>query len=214
MPTRVRFAAIILAIVYAVLAAWFPLSKASAAPGALDTTFGATGTVRTSIGSGDDTCLNMALAPDGKIVAVGYSNNGSNIDVALVRYNPDGTLDTSFNGTGKVTTPTGSGDDAAGAVAVQNDGKIVIAGSAFTSFNQDILVARYNPDGTLDTTFNGTGKVTVSVAANDYGDGVVIQNDGKIVVLAMPTMAAESIWSCSALIQTALSTRPSTETAR
>ena len=74
----------------------------------------------------------VAIQSDGKIVAAGYSDNGSNWDFALVRYNTDGSLDTSFDGDGKVTTAIGSGDDYAYSVAIQSDGKIVAAGYSTT----------------------------------------------------------------------------------
>ena len=79
-------------------------------------------------------------------------------DFAVVRYNPDGSLDTSFGGTGIVGTPVGTGYDVATSVAIQADGKIVVAGNGFA-------VVRYNTDGTLDTSFNGTGKVITSVGS-------------------------------------------------
>src|SRR5262245_26414271 len=76
-----------------------------------------------------------------------------------------GDLDTTFNGTGKVTPPIGSGGDQIRSVAVQADGKIVVAGytRAQDSSDYDFAVARYNADGTLDTTFNGTGKVSTPI---------------------------------------------------
>ncbi|MEJ7665424.1 MAG: delta-60 repeat domain-containing protein [Hymenobacter sp.] len=73
----------------------------------------------------------VAIQSDGKIVAAGYSyNDGTDDDFAVVRYNPNGTLDTSFNGTGKVVTPVGSSGDCANSVAIQSDGKIVAAGGS------------------------------------------------------------------------------------
>ena len=67
------------------------------------------GKVTTAIGSGADQAWSVAIQSDGKIVAAGYSNNGSNGDFALVRYNTDGSLDTNFDSDGKVTTAIGSG---------------------------------------------------------------------------------------------------------
>ena len=84
---------------------------ARAAPGDLDVTFGTGGKVTTFIGSRDDRGLSVAVQSDGKIVVAGYSSNGGNLDIALVRYTSTGALDASFNGTGKVTTPIGSGTD-------------------------------------------------------------------------------------------------------
>lgn len=137
----------------------------------------------TSIGTGDDAGWGMAIQSDSKIVVVGHSHNGTNFDVAVVRYNADGTLDTSFDTDGRVTTPIGGADDFASAVAVQSDGKIVVAGrSDAGGGNFDFAVLRYNTDGSLDTTFNGTGIATLNIGTLEFGDAVTIQPDGKIVV--------------------------------
>jgi uncharacterized delta-60 repeat protein len=155
-----------------------PLSTAC-----LDSSFNGSGIVTTPFGSGNDYAVSAAIQGDGKIVAAGYSWNGSNYDFAVVRYNNDGTLDTSFNGTGMVTTPFGNSDDIALSVAIQGDGKIVVAGDSITGTSYDFALARYNPDGTLDTSFNGTGKVTTDVGSStETGHSVAIQADGKIIV--------------------------------
>jgi uncharacterized delta-60 repeat protein len=153
------------------------------ADGSLDASFNGTGKVTTAIGSGFsvDAAEDVALQPDGKIVAAGYSHNGFNYDFALVRYNPDGSLDTSFNGTGKVTTPFAAYDDLAYAVAIQPDGKIVAAGSSYNGSDDDFALARYNPDGSLDTSFNGTGKVTTAIGTKDEVYALALQPDGKLV---------------------------------
>ncbi len=93
--------------------------KTPAAPGALDLSFGSGGKVITPIGSSIDYAYSAAIQSDGKIVAAGGSQSG-NFDFAVVRYNADGTLDTSFGGTGKVTTQVGS-SSGAGSVAIQSD---------------------------------------------------------------------------------------------
>lgn len=155
--------------------------------GSFDSSFNGTGKVTTPIGSSLDQAYSVALQSDGKIVVAGFSL-GSNLDFAVVRYKSDGCLDTSFNGTGIVTTPIGSGDDLGQSVAIQSDGKIVVAGysdggSPETGTNYDFAVVRYKTDGTLDDSFNGTGKVTTPLGARrDTGSSVAIQSDGKIVV--------------------------------
>ena len=95
------------------------VEHAAALPGDLDLTFGGTGTVTAAIGSGDDTGNCMVIQNDGRIVVAGYSRNGSNEDFALVRYNADGTLDTGFNGNGKVITDFGGAYDYGYSVALQ-----------------------------------------------------------------------------------------------
>ncbi len=98
-------------------------------------------------------------------MAAGYSDNGSNNDFALVRYNTDGSLDTTFDSDGKVTTAIGSGSDYAYSVAIQSDGKIVAAGYSDNGSNDDFALVRYNTDGSLDTTFDSDGKVTTAIGS-------------------------------------------------
>src|SRR5207247_429997 len=131
--------------------------------GSLDTSFNGTGKVTTAIGTSNDSVADLAIQPDGKIVAVGKSRNGSQILFTLARYNPNGSLDTSFNGTGKVTTAIGTDNDDANALAQQPDGKIVAAGYSYNGSNNDFALVRYNPNGSLDTSFNGSGKVTTAI---------------------------------------------------
>ncbi|MGZ4308066.1 MAG: Ig-like domain-containing protein [Gaiellaceae bacterium] len=159
---------------------------------ALDTSFGSGGKVTTSFGTTDDRAFAMARQSDGKLVVVGRSGAAGAGIFAVARYNTDGSLDTSFDGDGMVTTAvgcsTGASDyDEAHTVAIQPDGKIVVAGVANnstcnpgTSF-QDFAVVRYNSDGSLDTTFSGDGK---AFANNNFDEAwaVALQSDGKIVV--------------------------------
>ena len=121
-------------------------SSAQAAPGDLDGTFGVGGKVTTDLGRGSA----VAIQSDGKLVAVGTWNSM----FALARYNADGSLDTSFDGDGKATTDFGPGIEDAFTVAIQGNGKIVAAGSAAPGgFCCTFALARYNADGSLDTTF-------------------------------------------------------------
>jgi uncharacterized delta-60 repeat protein len=149
--------------------------------GSLDPTFGVGGTVITDFASGsDDAAFAAALQQDGRIVAAGYSQSG-NYDFALARYNIDGSLDTGFDGDGKVTTDFAGAFEQAEAVAIQTDGKIVAAGFGFVPGN-DFALARYNIDGSLDTGFDGDGKVTTDFASDvDQARGVAIDGTGKIV---------------------------------
>src|SRR5215475_13090993 len=154
----------------------------SAAPGDLDPTFGNGGIVITnrynSNGNGFNlyAALAMAIQPDGKIVVVGegFTNYTDSWDFAVVRYNPDGSLDNSFGG-GIVNTPVGNSQDRPHSVAIQTDGKIVVAGSTcsgvgtFGCTGFSFAVVRYNPDGSLDASFNGTGIVSTPVGNSGSG---------------------------------------------
>jgi uncharacterized delta-60 repeat protein len=153
----------------------------SAAPGDLDPSFGNGGIVISPGGPiNPHAALGMALQADGKIVAVGYgAAGGSSWDFAVARYSTDGSPDTSFGGSGVVVTPLSNFDDFALSVAIQADGKIVVAG---VGGGGGFAVVRYNPNGSLDTTFNGTGKVFTQINASNYARSVATQSDGKIVV--------------------------------
>src|SRR5206468_2877871 len=128
----------------------------------------------------------VAAQRDGKIVVAGCAAVGRAAQIALVRYNADGSLDTSFNGTGKIITAVGDGDCKAEGLALQSDGKIVAAGYSFNPSGKDraeFTVLRYNADGTLDTGFGKSGKVTTQIGGNsDSANSVALQSDGKIVV--------------------------------
>ncbi|MBK8466240.1 MAG: hypothetical protein IPL32_10455 [Chloracidobacterium sp.] len=151
--------------------------------GSLDTTFDGDGRVTTPVLSGDDFARSVAIQSDGKIVVAGYSTNGANNDFAVVRYNSNGSLDTTFDSDGKVTTAVLSSNDNAYSAAVQADGKIVLVGSSNNGVDFDFAVVRYNSNGSLDTSFDGDGKVTTAVLGADNANSVALQPDGKIVAV-------------------------------
>jgi len=155
--------------------------------GSLDTSLNGTGIVITSVGGSGSGFADLAIQADGKIVVVGTSlavdGNWRTADFAIVRYNPDGSLDTSFGGTGKILIPDSDSADYASSIAIQPNGKIIVAGYSYSIFAPHIALVRLNPHGSLDTSFNGTGTVTTSVNnAGDTACSVAIQADGKIVV--------------------------------
>ena len=159
--------------------------------GSLDTTFNFIGKVTTDFSGKDDFGRAIAIQGDGKIVVAGNSIPSSNNNsFAAVRYNGNGTLDTTFNGTGKVTTDFGGSiSSIANSMAIQSDGKIVVAGTSqdggVAGSHKIFAVVRYNANGSLDTTFNGTGKLTTDFATGNDNNAtsVAIQSDGKIVVV-------------------------------
>lgn len=158
------------------------------ADGSIDTGFGALGTgqVFTKIGAYDDKVGAMALQADGKILVTGGTNDGVYWNFALARYNSDGSLDTGFGsaGTGVVVTPVSTtNNDSANAIVVQDDGKIVVAGSGYGTGNGDFVLVRYNSNGSLDTGFgSGTGIVSTNFHGfADWLESIALQADGKLV---------------------------------
>ena len=153
--------------------------------GSLDRTFSSDGKVVTPFGSSSDAILTIAIRPDGKILAAGSTYNGANSDFALARYTANGALDPSFGSGGKVRTDIASRNQAIFGIALQPDGKIVVAGySEGATTSEDFVVARYKPDGALDTSF-GSGGYVVTVFNADYDDAydLLLQPDGKIVAV-------------------------------
>ena len=148
------------------------------APGDLDPTFGVGGKVTTDFG-GYDSANALVLQPDGKLVAAGVRST-SDLDFALARYLPDGSLDPTFGVGGKVTTDFGS-SDVASALVLQPDGKLVAAGGVQFDGPGDFALARYLPDGSLDPTFGVGGKVTTDFGGIDGASALVLQPDGKLV---------------------------------
>ncbi len=134
-----------------------------AQPGELDPSFGTNGIMKT-----DYVTASIAIQNDGKIVVAGGVDNGDNNDLVIARYNADGSLDNTFSNDGKLIADFGSTDDYATSIAIQSDGKIVVAGSA---------IFRYNSDGTPDNTFDIDGKQTTDFRIIT----LAIQKDGKII---------------------------------
>jgi len=169
--------------------------------GSLDDSFGSAndgtpnGLVNTSLGNGDDHARSVALQSDGKIVVTGDHVEGSSTNIFVARYNVDGSLDDSFgtanDGTanGVVNISLGNGDDTATSVALQSDGKIVVAGYHVNGASTDVIVARLSADGSLDESFGtATDSTPNGITNTSIGDGndqardLVIAADGKIVV--------------------------------
>jgi uncharacterized delta-60 repeat protein len=147
--------------------------------------FGTGGKITTGFGTGTlDYGYALALQSDGQILVAGYSNAAGDYDFALACYNAAGALDSSFGTGGLATTPIGAGSsgDYGYAVAIQSDGKILMAGYASNGANNDFALARYNANGSLDTSFDADGKVTTNLGWEDEAYAVAIQSDGAIVV--------------------------------
>jgi uncharacterized delta-60 repeat protein len=171
--------------------------------GTLDTTFGLKGSKGKVTASPDarhaDDAYSMVVYPDGKFLLAGLARNLASTawgSIALARFNADGTLDTSFGTKGTVlTTITAWGeskpDQHVVNVAVDGNGRIVVSASdaRITGNRADFLVARFNTNGSLDTTFGaaGTGVVTTDLASGSYDRAytMALQSDGKILVGGM-----------------------------
>ncbi len=153
--------------------------------GTVDNSFGTNGIVTTDISSSTDYLNSIAMQRDGKIVAVGTSFNFSGIKSAftLARYNSNGSLDDTFGTSGKVITPISTSYDYASAIAIQNDGKIVVAGESYNANSEhDFTLIRYNHDGSLDDSFGTSGIVLTSIGLKDDGiQSIAIQSDNKII---------------------------------
>ena len=159
---------------------------AQATDGDLDPTFGTGGTVLADFNKTTDIGEAVAIQADGKVVLVGTSykrNDFSNEDFVVMRFNPDGTLDSTFGRGGKVRTDFPGLAAVPSSVVIQSDGKIVVAGGAFPlfTFAGNFEVVRYNPDGSLDRSFGDNGIVTTTFAEGSYASDVALQADGKII---------------------------------
>lgn len=148
----------------------------------LDAAFDMDGKVTTPIVAGLNSIYDIALQPDGKIIAVGFALTGVNYDIAIARYNSNGSIDSSFNLVGFDVVDLGFNTDVAYGAAIQSDGKIVVSGSASNVSNTDFVILRYNTDGSLDNSFDTDGIViTAFDVSYETAYDVAIQSDGKIV---------------------------------
>src|SRR5438552_13266724 len=172
----------------AIVLTWLNSSQvAEAAAGDLDPTFGTGGMVMTDINRSTDIAQAVAVQADGKLVVVGQTykhNDFSGEDFVVTRYNTDGTLDNSFGSGGKVRTDFPGLAAVPSSVVIQPDGKIVVAGGAFPLFTflGNFEVVRYNPNGSLDTSFGDGGIVTTTFPGDgSYAFALALQPDGKII---------------------------------
>lgn len=159
-------------------------------PGDLDSTFNLTGIKTTPIGNSHDVANAIAIQTNGKIVVAGYTNNGSANEMAILRYNSDGSIDNSFNTNGIFQQLTGN-ECEANAVLIQPDGKIIAAGYSKNSTPDfDFLLIRLNVDGTVDNSFGTGGIVTTDFNnANNAINAIQMQTDGKLVVAGYCTIS-------------------------
>ena len=177
------------------LVCW-PLPESThAAAGDLDPTFGTETLVNTNFSDDFSYVQAIAAQPDGKIIAAGTAGSINKGGFALARYNVDGTLDRGFGVGGMTTTDFFGFEDRAWGIALQPDGKIILAGSSEVVAGidgHDFAVARYNADGSLDTSFGAGGKVTIDFfGLSDVARAVALQPDGKIILAGSAVNTSE-----------------------
>jgi uncharacterized delta-60 repeat protein len=152
--------------------------------GTLDASFGNAGTVLTDMGSSFDSAYSIAIQADGKIVVGGETTGATTgTDFALVRYNVDGSIDTSFGVGGRVDTDFGGDTDQLASLAITSDGHVVAAGWSMLNGLPQFAAARYTSSGALDPTF-GIGGLSVNEFAAGYGQAksMALMSDGSVVV--------------------------------
>ncbi|TAK09407.1 MAG: hypothetical protein EPO39_02430 [Candidatus Manganitrophaceae bacterium] len=165
------------------------IGQAQADPGELDAGFGGGGKVTTDIGSALSTVYDVdhieavSVQPDQKIVAAGNTlDSNFRTDMVVARYLSDGSLDPAFGAGGRVVTGIGAGHDAAAALLIQPDGKILVAGHTYLdATSYDFAIVRYNADGTRDAGFGKGGIVTTNITRDERIASIALQADGKII---------------------------------
>lgn len=149
--------------------------------GDIDTSFNPTGLFGVGNGTWED-AYSSAIQTDGKILIAGRYFNGRSWDFIIIRFNEDGSLDSSFSGKGYFTKDFFGKDDRCFSIDIQSDGKIVACGFA-ERFNWDFAVLRLNSDGKIDSTFGENGIKVINIGSyNDVAFSIKAQSDGKIIV--------------------------------
>jgi uncharacterized delta-60 repeat protein len=161
----------------------FSIEILYAQPGTLDKSFGDNGIALTKIGPRDNSIFSLAIQQDAKIISAGGIYNGSNYEFALARYDTNGVLDQGFGLNGIVTTNISPRDNCAFSIIIQADGKLVLAGYAFNGSYYDFALARYNNNGSLDSTFGLNGIVITSFGKTSIIYSSAFESDGKIIAV-------------------------------
>lgn len=147
-----------------------------------DPDFGTAGVVNTALDPAYDGAFAMVRQPDGKLVITGPAGQTGDLQVLVARYGTDGTLDASFDGDG-VNTFDIADDDYGYAIALQDDGKILIAGTSKNGSNTDILVMRLTADGQPDDSFDADGHLLLDLSpSNDKANAIAVRPDGRILI--------------------------------
>ena len=171
------FLSIVLTIVSAIVIV-------ASGPGNLDTTFNYTGVVTTTVNGKNISGTSVVIQPNGRILVAGTLQNSINQNFVVTRYLPNGKPDKTFNLTGTVIAPVGDGYLLGSDIAIQSNGRIIVAGSDdFGAGKFQIAAVRYQQNGSLDTTFANGGVLTTSTSnGNDFGYAVSVQPDDNILI--------------------------------
>ncbi|GAA5481624.1 hypothetical protein Hsar01_00835 [Haloferula sargassicola] len=161
--------------------------------GAPDPAFGSGGKILPAIGTYGSQVTGLALLPDGRLLLAGYADQDGDTMFAMTRHRADGSLDPDFGSGGKVLSMLGETGSRAYGLALQNDGRMVMAGERQGASTYDFAAARFLPDGRLDATFGSGGWVTTDIGGNthDYCRCVVVQPDGRVLLGGYATGAAD-----------------------
>ena len=147
-----------------------------------DPEFNGEGTVILDLAAGDDEILALAQSLDGDIVAGGYAHNGQDRDFLLLRFHTDGLLDEDFGDQGRVIAPIGNSDDEITAIALLEDGSILVAGNATGTGGRALVLARYTHDGRLDPAFAEQGISLTGIGQDALAQGMAVDDNGRILV--------------------------------
>ena len=165
--------------------------------GLADSIFGIHGVVTSDFNNNsEDELHDVLVQPDDKILICGWTN-GTDKDIALMRFNSSGTIDSTFGNNGRVSTDINNQLQEARAMTTQSDGKIVVAGLTQTPGSAaNVALFRYNTDGSLDSSF-GTNGIVISIVSNydDFATDVVLDSDGKILISGLTTDASQGIYN-------------------
>jgi uncharacterized delta-60 repeat protein len=151
--------------------------------GTLDTTFGLNGIAELNYSSSIASCRSVAIQADGKIIVGGDVNVNGYVFVSLARFNIDGGLDLSFGSNGYIIFDPLVGNEYCSDIAIEAQGKIVLAGTTSAGLNKDFLISRFNFDGSVDTSFGVNGTVVVNFQNfDDQGGKALLETNGRIIV--------------------------------
>jgi uncharacterized delta-60 repeat protein len=190
MASRITSSLIVFSLVSSLLA----LPRIAVADGELDESFSDDGISIHDLGSSSDHVAAVQVAANGRIVVAGDAMTGSNRDLVVSVFTSAGTPDATFAGTGRVTADFG-GDEEARAVAIHRDGTIVALGTRLKDDISEVVAVRYRANGTLDTSFNGSGRRVIAFTdgADSFGNAVALELDGRIVIGGTRTNANGSV---------------------